>query len=64
MSNPPLQWFIDVHAVHAPLSLSYEANKHELEGLKRYAEVEDVISFSSELKFPRCQRGNSKSRGD
>ena len=50
VSNPPLQWSIDVHSVHAPLSLSYEANAQEREALKRYAELEDVSRFASELK--------------
>jgi hypothetical protein len=63
MSNPPLQWFIDVHSVHAPLSLSYEANKHELEALKRYAEVEDVTSFTSELKASPLSSGKFKVAG-
>ena len=48
--SPPLQWSIDVHSVHAPLSLSYEASAQEREALKRYAELEDVSSFASQLK--------------
>ncbi|HWJ18645.1 MAG TPA: hypothetical protein VNR65_07960 [Geobacterales bacterium] len=63
MSNPPLQWFIDVHSVHAPLSPSYEANKHELEALKRYAEVEDLTSFSSELRVSPLSAGKFKVAG-
>ena len=63
MSNPPLQWSIDVHSVHAPLSLSYEANKHELEALKGYAEVEDVTSFNSELRVSPLSAGRFKVAG-
>jgi hypothetical protein len=63
MSNPPLQWFIDVHSVHGPLSPSYEANKHEFEALKRYAEVEDVTSFSSELRVSPLSAGKFKVAG-
>jgi hypothetical protein len=63
MSNPPLQWFIDVHSVHAPLSLCYEANKHELEALKRYAEVDDVTSFTSEVRVSPMSAGKFKVAG-
>jgi hypothetical protein len=63
MSNPPLQWFIDVHSVHAPLSSAYEANKHELEALKRYAEVEDVTGFTSELRVSPLSAGKFKVAG-
>jgi len=62
-SNPPLQWFIDVHSVHAPLSLTYEANKRELEALKGYAEIEDVTSFSSELRVSPLSAGKFKVAG-
>ncbi len=63
MSNPPLQWFIDVHSVHAPLSLSYEANSHELDTLKRYAEVEDVKSFKAQLKVLPVSAGKFRVTG-
>ena len=49
-TTPPLQWSIEVHSVHAPLTLSYEANEQEREALKRYTELEDVASFASQLK--------------
>ena len=63
MSNLPLQWSIDVHSVHAPLSLSYEANKHELEALKGYAEIENVTSFNSELEVSPLSAGKFKVAG-
>ena len=63
MNTLPLQWFIDVHSVHAPLSLSYEANKHELEALKRYAEVEDLTSFSSQVRVSPLSAGKFKVTG-
>jgi hypothetical protein len=63
MSNPPLQWFIDVHSVHASLSLSYEANTCELEALKTYAEVEHVTSFASELRVSPLSGGKFKVAG-
>ena len=63
MSNPPLQWSIDVHSVHATLNLSYEANNHELEALKLYAEVEAVTSFASELRVSPLSAGKFKVAG-
>ena len=63
MSNPPLQWSIDVTSVHAPLSLSYGADKHELEALKRYAEVEDVTSFKSQVRVAPLSAGKFKVTG-
>ena len=39
----PLQWSVDIKTIaHAPAEFSYEASAGELEGLKRYAEVEDL----------------------
>jgi hypothetical protein len=63
MSTLPLQWFIDVHSVHAPLNLSYEANWQEREALKRYAEAEDVTSFASQLRVSPLSRGKFKVTG-
>lgn len=50
MTEPPLHWAIDTHTLHAPESFSYEANPHELEAIKRYAEIEKVASFKAEVK--------------
>lgn len=51
MSTMPLQWSVDIKAVaHAPAEFSYEANASELEGLMRYAEVEDLTSFMAYVK--------------
>jgi hypothetical protein len=63
MSIPPLQWSIDVNSVHAPLSLSYDADKHELEALKRYAEVEDVTSFKAQVRVAALPAGKFKVTG-
>ncbi len=63
MSTPPLQWSIDVHSVHAPLNLSYEADSHELDTLKRYAEVEDVKSFKAQLKVLPLSAGKFRVTG-
>ncbi len=63
MSNPPLQWSIDAHSVHAALSLSYEANAGELEALKRYAEVEDVKSFRAQVQVWPLSGGKFKATG-
>ena len=52
-----------MHSVHAPLSLSYEANKHELEALKRYAEIEDVTSFKAEVRVSPLSAGKFKVTG-
>jgi len=63
MNTLPLQWPIDVHSVHTPLSLSYKANEHELETLKRYAEVERVTSFKSEVSVSPLSSGKFKVTG-
>jgi hypothetical protein len=63
MNNPPLPWSIDVNSVHAPLSLSYGADKHELEALKRYAEVEDVTSFKAQVRVAPLSAGKFKVTG-
>ncbi len=63
MSNPPLQWSIDVTSVHAPLSLSYDAGSHELQALKRYAEVEDVTSFKAQVRVAPLSSGKFKVTG-
>jgi hypothetical protein len=63
MSNPPLQWSIDVNSVHAPLSLSYDADNHELEALKRYAQVEDVTSFKAQVRVAPLPAGKFKVTG-
>lgn len=63
MNTLPLQWSIDVHSVHTPLSLSYQANEHELETLRRYAEVERVTSFKSEVRVSPLSAGKFKVTG-
>jgi hypothetical protein len=63
MNTLPLQWSIDVHSVHTPLSLSYEANEHEVETLKRYAEVERVTSFKAEVRVAPLSAGKFKVTG-
>jgi hypothetical protein len=51
MSTMPLQWSVDIKTIaHAPGEFSYEASAGELEGLKRYAEVEDLTSFTADVK--------------
>ncbi len=64
MTNPPLQWAIDVHSVHGPLDLSYDAGKHELQALKRFAEVEDVTSFKSQVRVAPLSSGKFKVTGE
>ena len=63
MSTPPLQWSIDVHSVHAPLNLSCEADKRELEAIERYVEAEEVTSFKSELRIAPLPAGKFKVTG-
>ena len=63
MNNPPLPWSIDVNSVHGPLSLSYVADKHELEALKRYAEVEEVTSFKAQVRVAPLSAGKFKVTG-
>ncbi len=63
MSTPPLHWSIDVHAIQAPVSLSYEANAQELDALKRYAEVEDVKSFKAQVKIVPLSSGKFRATG-
>jgi len=63
MNTLPLRWSIDVHSVHTPLSLSYEANERELETLKHYAEVERVTSFKSEVRVSPLSAGKFKVTG-
>ncbi len=63
MSTPPLQWLIDVHSVHAPLNLSYEASKEEREELRRYAEIEEVKRFASEGRVAPLSAGKFKVTG-
>jgi len=51
MSTMPLQWSVDIKAVaQAPADFCYEASAGELEALKRYAEVEDLTSFTAHVK--------------
>ena len=63
MSTPPIHWSIDVHSIHTPLSLSFEADGHELEAIKRYAEVEAVTSFRSQLKIAPLSAGKFRVKG-
>lgn len=50
MIAPPLEWTIDVKTlVSGPVVFSYEATAAELDALRRYAEVEDLTSFSARL---------------
>lgn len=63
MSTPPLEWFIDVHSIHAPLSLTYEADSHERDTLRRYAEVLDVKSFKAQLKVVPLSAGKFRATG-
>ncbi len=50
MTEPPLHWAIDAHALHAPATFSYEANAQELEAIRRYADIEKVASFKAEVR--------------
>ncbi len=45
MTTPPLQWSIDVHALHASADYSFDANKEELEAIRLYAEIEEVAEL-------------------
>lgn len=63
MTTPPLQWFIDVHSVHATMSFSFEAKREELEAIKLYAEVEEVQSFKSQLKVSPLSSGKFRVTG-
>ncbi len=63
MNTLPLQWSIDVHSVHTPLSVSYEANEHELAALKRYAEIEDITRFESQVRVAPLSAGKFKVTG-
>ncbi len=63
MTALPLYWFIDVHSLHAPAGFSFEANRQELEAIKRYAQVEDLTSFKAELKVVPLQAGKFRLTG-
>jgi hypothetical protein len=63
MTTPPLQWSIDVHSVHSPVSFSFEASEEELEAIKRYAGVQNVTSFKSELKTVPLSAGKFRVAG-
>ena len=64
MSTMPLQWNVDVNAVaHAPCHFSYEANASELEGLKRYAVLEDVHTFTAKLEIAPAGAGRFRASG-
>jgi len=60
----PLQWSVDIKTVaHAPEEFSYEANAVELEGLKRYAEAEDLTSFKADVKAVPLGHGKFRVSG-
>jgi hypothetical protein len=63
MTEPPLHWAIDAHALHASASFSYEANSQELEAIKRYAEIEKVESFKAEVKVSPLSGGRFRAAG-
>jgi hypothetical protein len=64
MSTIPLQWSVDIKAAaHAPAEFSYEASPGELEGLKRYAEVEDLTSFMAYVKAVPLGQGKFRVSG-
>jgi hypothetical protein len=63
MLTPPIHWFIDVHALHAPQSFSFEANAEERDAIKRYAEVEDVSSFRASVRLTPFSGGRFKAAG-
>jgi hypothetical protein len=49
MTAFPLQWSVDTKSVPrgTPFVFNYEANPDELAALRKYAEVDDLISFDS-----------------
>jgi hypothetical protein len=60
----PLQWSVDTRAVaHAPAEFCYEANASELEALKRYAEVEDLTSFTAYARAVPLGQGKFRVSG-
>jgi hypothetical protein len=64
MTTIPLPWSVDTKAVaHAPAEFSYEASAVELEGLKRYAEVEDLTSFLANVKAVPLAQGRFRVSG-
>jgi hypothetical protein len=64
MTTIPLQWSVDTKAVaHAPAEFSFEASAGELEGLKRYAEVEDLTSFLAHVKAVPLGQGKFRVTG-
>jgi len=64
MSTMPLQWSVDIKAVaQAPGEFSYEASAGELEALRRYAEVEDLTSFTASVKAVPLGEGKFRVSG-
>jgi hypothetical protein len=63
MTEPPLHWAIDAHALHASASFSFQANAQELEAIKRYAEIEQVASFKAEVKVSPLSGGRFRATG-
>lgn len=63
MTEPPLHWAIDAHALHASASFSYDANPQELEAIRRYAEIEKVASFKAEVKLAPLSGGRLRATG-
>ncbi len=64
MNSPPLHWSIDINAINrTSQNFLFEATAEELVALKRYAEVENLISFKSEVKVSPLSGGKFKVTG-
>ncbi len=70
MDDPPLlHWSIEIaqlsmaQLTHAPSVFTYRAKPEELEGLRRYAELEDLTAFEAEVKIVPSAGGRFKVSG-
>ncbi len=64
MTPLPLDWSVDINSVaNAPSVFCYEASARELDALKRYAEVEDLTSFSARVKIAPLPGGRFRASG-
>ncbi len=63
MITPPLTWTIDLASQIDRQPIRFSATTPELEALKAYAEIQDLISFEAQVHFSSLPQGKVRVQG-
>jgi hypothetical protein len=64
MQEIPLSWSVGIAQIaHAPVDISYEATPKERDALKRYAGIEDLTSFTANVRILPLSHGRFRASG-